>query len=59
MNSQEDIDSTTGALLAPEVQPGPHQLFGTANGTDVFALLPSPAEAWSLILQLGMLEQWG
>ena len=36
-NSLELIDSTTGVVLAPEVQPGPHQIIGTVDGTDVFA----------------------
>ena len=55
-NSQEHIDSASGVVLAPEVQPGPHQIFGTVNGTDVFALFATPAEIRS---HGGMLEQWG
>ena len=37
------INSTTGVVLAPEVQPRPHQVIGAID----------------LILQLGTLEQWG
>ena len=47
-NLHEFIDSTTGVVLAPEVQPGPHQVLGTVNGTDGFALFAIPAEAGSL-----------
>ena len=38
-NSQECINSTTGAtvMMAPEVQPGPHQVIGTINGLMFFA----------------------
>ena len=45
MNSQECIDSTTGVVLAPEVQPGPHQVIGTINETDVFALFATPSRS--------------
>ena len=31
---QEFIDSTTSVVLAPKVQPGPHQVVGTVNGTE-------------------------
>ena len=47
-NPQELIDSTTGVVLASEVQPGPHQVLGTVNGTDVLAPFATPAEARSL-----------
>ena len=31
-NSQELIDGTTGVVLAPEVQPGPHQVMALSMG---------------------------
>ena len=31
-NSQELINSTTGVVLAPEVQPGPHQVMALSMG---------------------------
>ena len=52
---------TTVVVLAPKIQPGPHQVFGTVNGTDVFRpfchppLKPGPY----LQLHVGMLEQRG
>ena len=45
-NLHEFIDSTAGVVLAPEVQPGPHQVLGTVNRTD--GLFAIPAEARSL-----------
>ena len=43
--SQECIDSTTGAVLAPKVQPETHQVIGTVNGTDGLPFLPPSAES--------------
>ena len=46
-NSQKHIDSTTGVVLAPEVQPGLHQVISTSDGTDVYLpIYATPAEAW-------------
>ena len=39
---QEHVDSTTGVVLAPEVQPGSHQIVGTLDRTDVFAMPAEP-----------------
>ena len=58
-NSQECINSTTGVVLTPEVQPEPDQAIGSINGTDVFALFATPSQSQVPILLLGMLEQWG
>ena len=58
-NLQELINSTTGVVLAPEIQPGPHHVFGTVNGTDVFALFCHLSQNQVPILQLGTWEQWG
>ena len=57
-NLQECIHSTTGMVLAPKVQLGPHQIIGTIDGTDVIALFATPSRSQVLILQLGVLEQW-
>ena len=50
-NSQECINSTTGVVLAPEVQPGPHQVIITIDGTDVFALFTTPNQSQVLMVQ--------
>ena len=44
-NSQEFIDSTTGVVLAPEVQPEPHQVLALSMGLMFFALFVIQAEA--------------
>lgn len=50
------IDRTTcTVMLAPKVQPEPHQVYGTVNiGTDVFALfaLPGPAKAMQVPIRI-------
>ena len=41
-NLQELINSTTGVVLGPKVQPGSHKVIGTVDETDVFALFCHP-----------------
>ena len=56
-NSQELMDSTTGVVLAPKVQPGTYLIMKLLMGCH-FA---TPAEArsqLSLQLHVGMLKQW-
>ena len=48
MNLQECIDSVTGVVLVSEVQPGSYHVLGTVKGTDVVALIATPAEVRSL-----------
>ena len=50
---------TTGVVLAPEVQPGPHQVKALSMGLMFLSFFATPAKSQVPILQLGMLEQWG
>ena len=61
-NLQEDINSTTcvGVVLAPEVQPGPHQVFLALLIRLVLLPFCHPHPLSQIpILQLGTLQQWG
>ena len=50
-NLQELIDSTTGVVLAPKVQPAPHQVKVLAvDEMEVFGLFATPAKARSQII---------
>ena len=55
-NLQEFIDSTTGVVLAPEVQPAPRQVKALLMGWVFFALFATPSQSQVPILLLGTLE---
>ena len=51
-NSQELIDSTTGVVLAPKVQPGPYQVKELSMGRMFLPSFATPSRSQVPILQL-------
>ena len=54
-------DSTTGEVLAPKVQPGPHQpgVLALSMGLMFCPFSCYPSRSQVPIVQLGTLEPWG
>ena len=57
LGTHRNINSASGVVLAPEVQPGPPQIC-TVNGTSCYCPFCHPCRSQLPILQLGTLEQW-